>query len=109
MVQFSIHTSDSRIASFVLASCPDVLAAWMNIMHHFLSMCYCNARDVFIRTCPSCQYPCANVTPAMYLLGPVPLIDFLLLLVDFINTTTMTTAIMMWLTTIITDLNYGLQ
>jgi hypothetical protein len=116
MVQFSIHTSDSRVASFVLASCPDVLAAWTNIMHHFLSMRHCNARDVFIGTCPSRQYPCATVTPAMYSSGPVPLVDFLLLLVDFlsllvdfINTTTMTTAIMMWLTTIITDLNYGLQ
>jgi hypothetical protein len=72
-------------------------------------MRHCNARDIFIGTCPSRQYPCATVTPATYSLGPVPLIDFLLLLVDFINTTTMTTAIITWLTTIITDLNYGLQ
>jgi hypothetical protein len=86
-------------------------------------MRHCNARDVFIGTCPSHQYPCATVTPVTYSLGPVPLVDFLLLLVDFllllvdflsllvdfINTTTMTTAIMTWLTTIITDLNYRLQ
>jgi hypothetical protein len=84
MVQFSIHMSDSHVASFVLASCPDVIAAWTNIMHHFLSMCHCNAHDVFIGTCPSHQYPCATVTPATYSLGPVPLIDFLLLLVDFL-------------------------